>query len=129
MDRTVPHTRLRPLFAVAYAVCLAGIVWLSLAPSPPRLPDLFAWDKLQHAGAYAVLTFLGGVAFGHDRRTGWWCSAVIAVAVGAIMEILQGTWTVNRAADWLDLAADAFGAVTVAGVAMLVVARNRHDPE
>ena len=129
MEHLVTHDRLKPVFVVTYVGYLACIVWLSLIPSPPRLPGLFAWDKLQHSGAYAILTLLGGLALGYGRRKAWLVSAAVAVVAGGIMEILQGTCTLNRNADWLDLAADTVGAVAVAGVALLVVARMRRDTE
>jgi len=39
------------------------VLWASLDVKPFRpLVRLLAWDKLQHAGAYALLTLFGGFA-------------------------------------------------------------------
>ena len=127
MEQCKPHDRLRPVFVIAYIVYLACLVWLSLAPSLPSLPGLLAWDKLQHAGAYGLMTLLGGLAMGYDRRAGWYYSALVAVAFGGFMEILQGACTVNRSADWFDLAADAVGAATMIAVVTLVISRLQRN--
>ncbi len=129
MESRLAYNRLRPAVAAVYVVCLAVMVWISLVPSPPHLPGLFGWDKLQHAGAYGVLTLLGGLAVRYDRRAAWLGSAAVAVAVGGLMEILQGTCTLHRTADWLDLTADAVGALAVVAVALLTVARVRRSAQ
>jgi len=117
------HSRIfRFRFAIALA-CGAGIVVLSLMPaaSMPTIP-LLGWDKLQHATAYAVLTFLVGRAF--DVLTpasfhGWRVGALVAVMFGGVMEILQRVCTTTRSADVYDLLADACGAVTIIVVVAL----------
>jgi len=104
-----------------YAGC---ILWLSLSPNPPTLSaPLLSWDKLQHAGAYALLTLLTG-----HFIAGWrpaihrpWLWALLATVVfGGMVEILQGAMTSGRHAEWMDLLADAAGGVAgVAGMHLL----------
>jgi VanZ family protein len=92
---------------------LAGVLWLSLAPSLPHPPDLLSWDKLQHAGAYALMTFLAGrvfILFCRAPRRGWLAAAAFAIAVGGLTEVAQGTLSDVRYAEWGDMLANACGA-------------------
>jgi VanZ family protein len=79
-----------------------------------------AWDKLQHAGAYALLTLLFGRFFvlwqplsRHSWRSAW----LVAVVFGGLIEILQGTLSDVRQAEWGDLMANAIGATLVVVIA------------
>jgi VanZ family protein len=93
------------------------ILWLSLTPSPPSPSTvLLSWDKLQHAGAYALLTLLAGRFISQWRpviRHPWLCALLVAVVFGGMIEILQGTLTEVRRAEWGDLVADAAGGLVV----------------
>lgn len=93
----------------------AGVLlWLSLTPRPPRLEMGFlSWDKLQHLGAYGLLTFLGGKAyrcFNLDKRRRWLFAAAGAAVFGGAVEIAQEAMALGRAAEWGDLLADVLGA-------------------
>ena len=110
----------------AFFVWLATITVLSLIPHPP-VPVLgfLAWDKFQHAFAYGVLAFLGGMSFTFGRRGSGerlLAASVVAVFIGGVMELAQGGLTVRRSADFSDLLADAVGAAVVTGLVYLVVA-------
>jgi hypothetical protein len=48
----------------AFLLCLAAILYLSLAPSEATPAANLGWDKARHALAYFVLTGLGLFAFG-----------------------------------------------------------------
>lgn len=102
-----------------WAGCL---LWLSLAPNPPRPPSaLLSWDKLHHAVAYALLTLLAGRFFSQWRplsRNPWNWALIFALLCGALIEILQATLTNVRRAEWGDLVADAVGAVLVVVTAL-----------
>jgi len=93
------------------------LLWLSLTPSPPSPPSvLLSWDKLQHAGAYALLTLLAGRCISQWRpllRHPWLYALLAAVVFGGMVEFLQGTLTRVRRAEWGDLLADAAGGVVV----------------
>jgi VanZ family protein len=89
------------------------IAWLSLIPSPPQIPGLLGWDKLQHAGAYGLLSLLIAQAFRTLPRVqpqkAWWRAALAALCFGGLLEILQLVMQAGRTAEWWDLAADALG--------------------
>jgi len=110
----------------AFFVWLATITVLSLIPHPP-VPELgfLAWDKFQHAFAYGVLAFLGGMSFTFGRRGSGerlLAASVVAVFIGGVMELAQGGLTTRRSADFGDLLADAVGAAVVTGLFYLIVA-------
>ncbi len=77
-------------------------VAVGLIPTP--------WDKLAHAGVFAVLAASVGYASGWRGRPMWWLGFTVALAVGAIDEFHQMSLP-GRAAGWDDLTADAIGAV------------------
>jgi hypothetical protein len=87
---------------------LAGAFWLSaliavgsLLPGPV-VATVHVWDKLEHAGAYAVLTlWLAGMT----PRTGAWRAALFSMVFGALIEVAQGSLTDTRMFDPADLAA------------------------
>jgi VanZ family protein len=103
-----------------WAGCL---LWLSLTPSPPSPPsELLSWDKLQHAGAYALLTLLAGRFISQWRpliHQPWLYALLVAVVFGGMVEILQGTLTGVRQAEWGDLIADAAGGMVVVVAALI----------
>lgn len=75
--------------------------------------SFFGWDKVQHAGAYAVLTFLAGMAFNAfpaGRRHSFRWAFVLALCFGGLMEVSQGLLTEARTAELGDLLADIAGA-------------------
>lgn len=112
------NTDIRQLAALGWRlaalVWAALIAWLSLIPSPPLIDGLLGWDKLQHAGAYGLLTLLLAQALLRSPLGGkggaWWLAGLAAVAFGGLLEILQLVTQVGRTAEWLDILADALGA-------------------
>jgi VanZ family protein len=114
-----------PVWTLLYLCWLAIILWFSLDPSPPAV-DLgpLSWDKLQHAGAYFLLTLLGGLSLCQWFRSPdrcWLASAGIAIAVGILVEIAQGLMRAGRFAEWQDAVANGLGAVA----ALVLVAAVR----
>lgn len=106
----------------ALILWIVAILWLSLTPRPPHFgfSNLFSWDKLQHAGGFALLTLLAGRFYTQWRpmsRYPWHYALIFAVLFGGLIEILQGMLTDVRRAQWGDLAADALGGVLVFAVA------------
>jgi VanZ family protein len=100
----------------ALVLWAAAILWFSIAPNPPRPPDVLSWDKLRHAAAYGVLTFLAGWAlapFFPKLRRGWLWAVCFAVAYGAVIELAQGLLSDVRKADPLDALANTCGAAAV----------------
>jgi VanZ family protein len=98
-----------------------GIAWLSLTSAPPTIDHpLLGWDKLQHTGAYGVLTLAAGRRFRSwpiPVGYAWGLAVGYAIGVGGLIEVLQGCANTGRASEWLDLLADACGALAVYGLA------------
>lgn len=109
------NERFSPVFKLftplaAWAIFL---LLLSLSPSPPHFDSIIGWDKLQHAGAFAIFTFLAGRAFAVVSSLShrpWWLAAIAAIIFGGCIEILQEFFTTTRKAEIADLLADAVGA-------------------
>jgi VanZ family protein len=117
MKPTVSRRKFLLARLTALLLWVGCLLWLSLAPNLPTPPSaLLSWDKLQHAVAYAVLTLLAGHFISQCRpliRNPWLCALLVAVAFGGMIEILQGTLTEVRQAEWGDLVADAAGGLVV----------------
>ena len=111
----ITTNKLEPTLRLA-APCLWALImlWLSLTSSPPQLPGVLGWDKLLHAGAYGLLSLLLAQAllcWPHLLHKAWWLASLTAIAFGALLEILQFLTQTGRTAEWLDLLADAVGAL------------------
>lgn len=108
------HRRYDAFWIVLYALCFTAIVVLSLDSHPPQVDlGVLNWDKLQHAAAYAVLTFLGVMAFRPLRlppRLSALAVFALSVLLGGALEIGQGALTETRFADMNDLLANTLGA-------------------
>lgn len=106
--------------AVVYAATLLalGLMRSTSVPTPA------ANDKVLHAFAFLVMTLLAWRAVRFvapalpPGRAGL-VAAGLAVALGGLLEIAQA-FTGYRAAEWLDLVADAAGALVGAGIAGLI---------
>jgi len=99
--------------------CLIAVVIVvgSLLPGPV-VSMIGVNDKVEHVGAYFVLTiWLAGIV--EPRH--YLKAAVLAVLLGGGMEIAQALLTTTRDPDWLDFAADSIGAAVAAAVALLGV--------
>lgn len=83
-----------------------AILYLSLTPAPPS--DGLGWDKLNHAGAMALVTFVAYLAGRLTSRPVLF-AGIYAMLLGISVEVLQGIFTTARSAEWLDLLADAVG--------------------
>lgn len=97
---------------VLLAAWVLLLLWLTLTPSPPCVTGPLGWDKLQHAGAFAVVALLAGWFFlplVKRPLQGWCWGGLFAVFLGALIEVLQGTLTRTRTADWRDWLADLLG--------------------
>jgi VanZ family protein len=73
-------------------------------------------DKLVHIFLFAVLVLLFSLP-ALKRKVGWpsWALKLllplVAVAYGVAVEFIQLQWVPNRGFEWMDVAADAAGAV------------------
>lgn len=120
------NSRIRLPWASLYTGWVLLLIWMSLTSTPsPVQTDLIAYeDKISHALAYAVLAFLGERTWRNLplARRAWLWSLLVAVFIGAALEIAQMTFTRARTAEWGDLIADAIGA----GLALALVGwRNK----
>ncbi len=98
---------------------LAAITFLSVSSNVP-MPKLnfFSPDKLAHAGAYALLTWLlirGGSKSKNSpmSRNELLLIFCFAAGYGAFMEWVQGTFFPNRFFEYDDMLANAAGAFFV----------------
>lgn len=100
------------------AILTVIILWLSLMPGASA-PRGLGWDKLNHAGAIAAVTFLAFFARRPASRAGLE-AFLYGISLGALIEILQGTMTKTRSAEWGDLLADLIGAGCIWGLTSVV---------
>lgn len=84
-------------------IMVSIVIWLSLTPKPPQPPQLFGWDKAHHFIAYAGLMYWYGMSF--IRHWRW---PVFLIALGVLMEILQG-YSGYRSFDPFDMLANTLG--------------------
>lgn len=87
-------------------LCLV-VAYLALTPTPPREADLFGWDKLNHASAFAAMAWAAVLGF-REQRMARRTIALALVAYGAGIEIAQ-LWVPGRSCEWGDLLADSVG--------------------
>jgi VanZ family protein len=111
-----PHRWPAALRGWAYAAAVAILLYLTLAPAQD-LPKEPMSDKSEHSIAWFVLAGVG-LAFwpARPRRI-----AAFALALGALIEVLQAVMPLGRDGDWRDWVADSAGV----GVALLVWATIR----
>jgi VanZ family protein len=85
---------------------VAGIIVLSLIPSPPDLIPVEQGDKAEHILAYGMLMFWFAQAY--VRQPGRMIAAVLLIALGIALESAQDA-TGWREFSYADMAADAMG--------------------
>lgn len=106
-----PLTLIRAFLPFSWA---STICWLSLIPNPPSVLGIFSWDKALHAGAYLLLTILAAqfflIFFKNINQSGF-LAIIIAVLLGAVLEILQGLIDTGRTPELFDLLANLIGAI------------------
>lgn len=112
-----PASLPRPLRLVLYAVATAILMAMCLTPQAD-LPSAHMGDKIEHTIAWFVLTMTGLLLSHHRPRA----IAAYALALGALIELLQATMGFGRNGDWRDLLADALG--VAAALALYVLAQR-----
>jgi VanZ family protein len=100
-----------------YAAAVAILLYLCLAPGKD-LPKEPIWDKAEHAIAWFVLAGVG-LGFWPSRATR---VASFALALGALVEVLQWAMPFGRDGDWRDWVADLVG--VAAALAVWALARG-----
>lgn len=101
------------------AAATSVLLWLCLSPTDKLPKASLLWDKAEHALAYLVLVGLSSVLF--PARP--WAIGTYAMAVGAVVEVLQSTMGLGRQGDWRDLLADGIG--VAAGLLAAFLLRRR----
>lgn len=89
------------------------ILWLSLTSNPPEIPGPLGWDKLLHAGAYALLAILIAQYLCCVLRKpikAVFYATWLSICFGMMTELLQMMVQTGRTAEWLDILADSIGA-------------------
>jgi VanZ family protein len=114
------------------AACLALFIQSSL-PASEKLSGLFSFDKLLHAGAYAVLAVLffrayRTLAFGRKIMRVAGLSAISAGVYGLSDEIHQ-YFVPTRSADPYDLLADIVGGICGAWICLVVIKQRAGGSE
>ena len=119
-----PEPRNEPglhLFRTATLVWAILIAWLAFRPST-GLESGLPWDKANHAAAFVALTLLAGRGWPDLPRI---ALALIMLAAGVGVELVQGLPQVGRHADVWDVVADAVG---IAGGLILLAWPRRRRP-
>ena len=96
------------------------ILYATLAPST-YVPDVHLNDKIEHATAFFGMTFWFG---GLVRRERFWVLGVLMSALGAAIEVAQGTMGLGRDMDIHDWIADSCG-VLIALAILVSLPRRR----
>lgn len=103
------------LWRLALAIITLVILYLSLIPAP--LSEGLGWDKLNHVAAMALATVTAFRVLRPVSVRAVLFAGLYALLLGALIELLQGTLTTTRSAEWSDLLADAVGvAVAMLGL-------------
>ena len=110
MTETNRGARRRALILVLWAVLICCVVVGSLAPGASSrmvaIGRLHVWDKLQHFGAYLVLSLLPVIGF-RDRRRGL-MAGLSMFLLGVLMEAGQH-FSPGRAVELGDVIANGVG--------------------
>lgn len=85
----------------------------SLERTVPSFAHLTSDKVLHFAGYFALAMWFGGVT----RTKRYPLVGVLLIALGGLLEILQGVMHNGRNAEWLDLLADALGVIAGLGLA------------
>lgn len=98
---------MRNFLRLVGAAVLLVLLGLMLAPGGTIESEQLIWDKAAHFIAFGLILWSFGVLFRRIPRT-W--AALLAIALGAAVEVIQGF--VGRDPSWGDLLADALGVAT-----------------
>ena len=91
---------------VVLIACAATILWLALSPNPPNPDGLFDLDKVNHIGAFLVLSLLAD--YSYLARSALVLKGIVLLGFGLLIEGLQ-YWVGYRYFEIADLVADGGG--------------------
>lgn len=122
MKGTVAQSSRRDgVWRLLFYAALAGFAFLMVIPPqsvPDPMPNTLS-DKAHHAISFVVLMVLAAMAY--PRRSPL-LLALLLVAFGGVMEMVQGSTNLGRQASWGDLVADAAGV----GLALILLTGIRY---
>ena len=107
-------------WALGWAMVLF-ILYSTLAPAS-YVPDVHLNDKIEHGTAFFGMTFWFG---GLVRRQRFWMLGVLMSALGAAIEVAQGTMGLGRDMDIHDWIADTCGVLVALAILLTCVPRRR----
>ena len=107
-----PLRRLRTWLAL-WCIGILGLVVVCLVPAPD-LPQVALNDKLEHALAFAVLSYSAVQLFVRGRPLAIVAAGLLVLGIG--IEVAQALLTTTRAMELADVVADAAG--IAAGMAL-----------
>jgi VanZ family protein len=113
-SRYAGPTRLLAIVALVFALVMA---FLRHPPPLPGNPN----DKLVHATTFVVLSALFAAGW---PRWGFWRILLLLSAIGAMIEVVQGTRLIGRDASAYDWLADTVATLAMLAVVMLVRRRR-----
>ena len=124
MNDGVLRTFRRPrLWLALWGVLIAGVIVGSLLPADELpVPPFAAFDKLEHAFGYGMLSAYAMMLFARRRTQAW--AAVGLVVLGIAIEIAQAGWTSSRSGDPSDVLADLIGVLAGSSIASTTWARG-----
>jgi VanZ family protein len=105
ITKYLQRAHLKPVFQAIFWAYLALITYLSLLPSE-FMPGISVWDKIQHCGAYFVMSIL--VAPLCQKRQHLVIACLGIIGYSGVMELLQGL-SPGRDGSWLDMLANSLG--------------------
>lgn len=112
---------------IARAVFWAALVFtVVMATLPHPLSLATAYDKVNHAIAFFVLTALHKLAY---RDFEFWKRLLVMATLGGLIELVQMVPALHRDAEWMDWAADVAAAFVAACLVSVLVPRERTLPE
>lgn len=97
--------KFKPLWQTMGWAMVGIVVWFSLVPQLPQLPNILGLDKIQHILAYFVLMYWYGMGFTRHWR---WSAFFVLLGIG--LEFLQG-YGGFRSFDLYDMVANTFGVI------------------
>ena len=119
MRNALDHSRFATLFQLLFWLVLLGTLLMAWLPHPPVIVPFNVWDKIEHAGAFGVLSLLAALGY---RRQPLLQIAEHLSFLGAMVEVVQATPLVQRDCDIVDWVADTI-AIAVAMTILFAIER------
>jgi VanZ family protein len=110
---------------ILFAIWIAVVTVLSILPPSAMPPTFGISDLIQHAAAYAAGSFCA--VMGWRRGRAILLAVTGAIALGAMLELVQETLIPGRTGEWHDVAANAAGGIAGAAAALLWHRHRRRD--